>query len=110
MCSPPFVARQLPGKKFPQEERIVRGAVLYKVRVLSKESRLLVLHRTSGTFFPSDCPTKPLYSLFPRVFHALRVSSSLCIYIFIYIYIFGEKYELNMKAMLLIPVLFNGSI
>jgi hypothetical protein len=67
----------------------------------------------SCSFFPSDYPTKSFYSVFPRVFHALRVLILLIhiyIYICTYIYIVGEKYELNMKAMLLIPALFNDNI
>jgi hypothetical protein len=104
---PSFRCQAKLGKKFSQERIIVIGAVLYAVRVVSKEVRLLVLPRPSCSLFPLDSPTKPLYSLFPRVFHVLRFSPSSCICIYIHI---GEKYVLNIKAMLLIPALFNDII
>jgi hypothetical protein len=47
LCIPLSLLGNISVKKFPRQRRIVRGVVLYAVRVVSKESRRLVLPRTS---------------------------------------------------------------
>jgi hypothetical protein len=47
LCTPLSLLGNNSVKTFPQERRIVGGVVFYAVRVVSKESRRLVLPRTS---------------------------------------------------------------
>jgi hypothetical protein len=51
MCILPFVACERLGKMFRQQQSIVRGVVLYAVRVASKQSMLLVLPGTINGIF-----------------------------------------------------------
>jgi hypothetical protein len=47
LCIPLSLLCNNSVKTFPRQRRIVGGVVFYAVRVVSKESRQLVLHRTS---------------------------------------------------------------